>query len=54
MIDSETLEKIIEIVEASQEEVCIEIWGRPKLISIINANTFLELLKKEVEKSEVI
>ena len=54
MFDSETLEKIIEIVEASQEDICVgkDTWGEPDFISVINASTFLELLKKEVEKGE--
>lgn len=49
MID---INKLIEIVDSSRESICIgtDSYGEPDYIDIINADTFVKLLKKEVKK----
>lgn len=51
MID---INKLIEIVDSSRETIYIgnDGWGEPDCIDVINADTFVELLKKEVEESK--
>jgi hypothetical protein len=49
MID---INKLIEIVNSSRETIYIgnDEWGEPDSIDVINADTFVELLKKEAEE----
>jgi hypothetical protein len=49
MID---INKLIEIVDSSREVICAgtDSYGEPDYIDIINADTFVELLKKEAKR----
>lgn len=46
------INKLIEIINSSRETIYIgtDSYGEPDCIDVINADTFIELLKKEVEE----
>ena len=43
--------RLIDMVEWSRETICIgnDEYGEPECIEVINADTFVELLRKEAE-----
>jgi hypothetical protein len=49
MIDTN---KLIEMIDSSRETIYIgtDSYGEPDCIDVINADTFIELLKKEVKE----
>ena len=55
VMDLEALEKIIEMVELAREDIHVgeDPWGEPEFMSVINANKFLDLLKREIRIKEL-